>query len=82
MKPTVAAVRPPRSLTWLGRVGLPGVLDGRHTHRGAHSAGQPAGVQHERLSGLLTPLLRTMLTSQTPEAFRANNDALAARVLA
>ena len=82
MKPTVVAVQPGRSFTWLGRVGLPGVLDGRHTFTVEATVQGSRLVQHERLSGLLTPLFRTMLTVQTPEAFRASNDALAARVLA
>lgn len=81
MKPMVVEAKAGRSFTWLGRVGLPGVLDGRHTFTVEPTPGGSRLVQHERLSGMLTPLLRTMLTVETPAAFEASNDALAARAL-
>lgn len=81
MKPEVVAVEDGRAFEWLGRVGVPGVLDGRHRFEV-----QPAGadrsrlVQYERLSGALVPAFRTMLTRDTPKAFVAMNEALAERV--
>lgn len=80
LHPRVVEVDPGRSFSWLGRVGIPGVLDGRHTF-----TVQPDGpggcvlVQDERLSGALVPFFRSMLTRDTPRAFAALNDALAAR---
>lgn len=79
MRPTIVDVQPGRSFTWLGHVGVPGLLDGRHSF-----AVEPAGagarlIQHEVLSGALTPVFRSMLTRDTPKAFQASNDALAAR---
>jgi hypothetical protein len=85
MKPRVVEVVPGHAFTWVGKVGVRGILDGRHTfsvEADPAVAGSSVLVQHERLSGLLTPLFTTMLTVETPEAFRAANDALAARVLA
>lgn len=82
MKPTVVEVEPGRSFTWLGHVGVPGLLDGRHTFTVDPALdGTSVLVQAERLSGALTPLFRRMLTVDTPAAFEAANDALAARVL-
>jgi hypothetical protein len=72
-----------RSFTWLGRVGLPGVFDGRH-----HFQVEPTGdgtcrfVHQERLSGALVPAFRRMLTVNTPQGFAAMNRALAERVAA
>lgn len=81
LTPRVVDLQPGRSFTWLGRVEVPGLLDGRH-----HFAVEPAGdrsqcvlVQQERLSGLLVPAFRAMLTRDAPAAFAALNDALAVR---
>lgn len=82
MRPRLVAVDPGRSFTWLGRVGLPGVLDGRHTFTVEPDGEGSRLVQHEVLSGLLVPLFRRMLTVDTPAAFTASNDALADRVVA
>jgi hypothetical protein len=83
MHPTVTAVEPNRRLAWLGRVGVPGLLDAQHTF-----TIEPIGsdrcrlVQHERLAGALVPLVRPQLTVDTPYAFTALNRALAAEALA
>jgi hypothetical protein len=79
LRPTVVAVVPGRSFTWLGHVGFRGVLDGRHTFTVEPDGSGSRLVQHEVLSGVLTPLFRKMLTTDTPAAFTASNDALAAR---
>ena len=81
MRPKVVAAEPGRSFTWLGHVGIPGVLDGRHSFLVEPApAGRTRFVQSERLSGVLTPAFRSMLTRSTPAAFVAMNDALAQRV--
>jgi len=80
MKPTVVAVEPGRGFEWLGRVGLPGVLDGRHRFMLEEIGPERCRLVHrERLSGVLVPMFRTMLTVDTPEAFVALNRALADR---
>lgn len=82
MRPTVVAVEEGTSFAWLGRVGVPGVLDGRHRFQVEPTGdGRTRLVQSERLSGALVPMFRAMLTQATPAAFVAMNDALAARVL-
>jgi hypothetical protein len=81
MRPRIVEHTAGSSFTWLGHIGLPGVLDGRHTFRVEPiTATSSRLVQHEILSGVLVPLFRTMLTKDTPKAFVALNEALAARV--
>ena len=83
MTPKIVELSPGRSFTWLGGFGFRGVFDGRH-----HFEVQPIGadrcrfVHQERLSGVLVPLFRSMLTSKTPDAFVAMNTALAAKASA
>jgi hypothetical protein len=79
MRPTVVGLEPGRSFSWLGRVGLPGVLDGRHRFSVEDDGRASVLVQHEVLSGLLVPAFRRMLTVDTPAAFASLNDALADR---
>ncbi len=80
LRPTIVDLEPGRSFTWLGHVGVPGVLDGRHSFTVKAQGGGTRLVQHEVLSGALTPLFRSMLTRDTPAAFEASNDALAVQV--
>jgi hypothetical protein len=57
------------------------VFDGRHRFLVEPAgAGRTRFVQSERLSGALVPAFRGMLTTATPAAFVAMNDALATRV--
>jgi hypothetical protein len=80
MRPRLVEVTPGRSFTWLGHVVMPGVLDGRHHFAvRAMAEDRTSLVQRERLTGLLVPAFRSMLTGDTPRAFAAMNDALAAR---
>lgn len=79
LRPRVVAVRPGRSFTWLGHVGVPGLLDGRHSFTVEPEGEVTRLVQHEVLSGALVPLFRRMLTRDTPAAFTACNDAIAVR---
>ncbi|HVM67476.1 MAG TPA: SRPBCC domain-containing protein [Acidimicrobiales bacterium] len=81
MRPRLVDVEPGRSFTWLGSVGVRGVFDGRHHFEVIPvDDGHSRLVQSERLSGLLVPLFKPMLTGPTPAAFVALNDALAERV--
>lgn len=82
VKPRVVEVEPGRSFAWLGHVGFPGLFNARHRFSvEPTSDGGSRLVQHETLSGLLTPLFRRMLTHETPIAFAALNDALAIRAV-
>lgn len=78
VKPRVVEVKPGQSFTWLGHVGMPSIFNARHRFSVEPTAGGASQlVQHETLSGVLTPLFRRMLTRETPSAFAALNDALA-----
>ena len=63
----------------LGRLGIPGIFDGRHhfsltpTDRGTHLE------QSETFTGILTALLLRMVGEDTENGFRAMNEALKAR---
>ena len=78
-RPTVTMVERGQSFEWLGSILAPGVFDGRHrfelvaTDRGATL------VHSEEFSGVLTPLLTSVL-GPTEAGFTLMNDALAARV--
>jgi len=79
MKPLIVEVSPGRAFEWLGSVGPKGIFDGRHRFEVRPVAAESCElVQSERLSGVLVPFFRSMLTGPTPEAFVALNDALAA----
>jgi hypothetical protein len=79
MHPKIVDSKPGRTFTWLGHVGVPGLLDGRHTFTVEPHGDGARLIQHEVLSGVLTPLFRSMLARDTPRAFLALNDALAKR---
>lgn len=65
-----------RRFAWLGRLGVPGLLDGRHEFQvDAHGAGSVVH-QREHFTGLLVPVLRRLLTDDTPPGFAAMNEAL------
>lgn len=81
LRPMLTAVDPGRELTRRGRLLLPGVFTGVHSY-----LIEPAGpgrvrvTQTERLTGILVPLLRRRLATETREQFRAALDGLAKRV--
>ncbi len=81
MRPTIVTLDEGRVLEWLGRVGFPGVLDGRHRFelRSTEATGCEL-VHSERLSGALVPAFRKLLTRDTPAAFVAYNEAFKRRV--
>ena len=82
MRPRVVVLEPGRRFGWLGRLGLPGLLDGRHTFLVERAEGGSRLVQHEVLSGLLVPFVRRLLSVDTPRVFVALDHALAARAAA
>lgn len=79
-KPRVTAVEPARNFEWLGRLGVPGIFDGRHRFelRPIPSGGTRV-VHTERFRGLLVRPLRKSLDTQTLEGFGAMNAALKTR---
>lgn len=78
MRPRLVEVDIGRRFVWLGRVALPKILDGRHSFTiEATGVDSCRLIHHERLSGVLVPAFRSILTENTPEAFVALNQALA-----
>ncbi len=79
-KPTVTEVEPARIFEWLGRLGVPGVFDGRHRFELEPTpSGGTLVVHTERFRGLLVRPLRRSLDTRTLEGFRAMNAALKCR---
>lgn len=78
-EPTITEVDEGRVLEWLGRLGLPGVFDGRHRFELVPRGSGTRLVQSESFSGVLVPLLRRSLDTATAAGFRAMNVALKTR---
>jgi hypothetical protein len=78
-KPTVTEVDEGRVFEWLGRLGLPGLFDGRHRFELVPCGDGTRLVQTESFTGLLVPFLRTSLNTKTLAGFRSMNAALKAR---
>jgi hypothetical protein len=79
-KPTVRAVEAQRELRWLGRLVLPGIIDGEHSLLiEPLDGGRSRFVQSERFTGLLVGLVGGTL-AKTETGFEQMNDALKARV--
>ena len=76
-KPQVTEVETNRVFEWLGRLGLPGIFDGRHRFE---LTAQPDGgtrlIHTEHFRGLLVRPLRKSLDTQTRAGFEAMNAAL------
>jgi hypothetical protein len=80
-RPTVTRAEPGAVLEWLGRLGVPGLFDGRHRFE---LTATPAGthlVQSEAFTGLLVRPLRRSLDTGTRAGFEALNEALRRRTL-
>ncbi|AET65241.1 SRPBCC domain-containing protein [Methanothrix harundinacea] len=79
-RPRVTRVARGRELRWLGRLWLPGILDGEHIFEI-----EPLGpdrvrlVQREIFSGLLVPLARGRIREETIAGFREMDRALKER---
>jgi hypothetical protein len=78
-KPRVTEVVDQQVFEWLGRLGLPGIFDGRHRFELSEQGGQTRLEHTEAFSGLLVPFMRGSLDGQTLPGFEAMNAALKAR---
>ena len=81
MRPTVTDVVPGRTLEWLGRLGMPGIFDGRHRFELQETPTGTRFVHGESFRGLLVRPLRGSLDGATRAGFVAMNEALARRVM-
>lgn len=78
--PEVLAVDPARELRWVGRVFVPGLLDGEHSFHLESAPGGTRFTQRERFRGVLVPFAGSSL--DVAGGFDAMNTALRDRVLA
>ena len=70
----------PRELRWLGRLGMPGLLDGDHSFIVRPLApGRVSVVQQESFSGLVVPFVTPWLIPKMTQGFEAMNAALKLR---
>ena len=80
VRPIVLDAQVDRRLRWLGRLGIPGVMDADHVFTIERRA--DGGVrlrQDEMFSGVLVPFLARSLDRATLPAFHAMNEALKRR---
>lgn len=80
-RPTVTQVEPGRVLEWLGRLGVPGLFDGRHRFELQPTAAGTRLVHREWFRGLLVRAMRGSLDGPTRQGFEAMNAALAEQAL-
>ncbi len=78
-RPRVTEVEATSTFEWLGRLGVPGVFDGRHRFELEPTATGTRLVHGEKMTGLLVRVLRSSLDSQTKPGFEAMNAALKTR---
>src|SRR5688572_28010554 len=79
MRPTVLAVEPEREFRWKRTLAIPGVFSGEHRfYIEPHEAGS-LFTQSECFSGLLVPLFRHSLDTDTRRGFEEMNRALLER---
>lgn len=79
-RPTVTEVQTGQSFEWLGRLGTPGLFDGRHRFELQFTdTGQTAFTHSEQFTGVLVPLMRSALDTDTAAGFAAMNTALKER---
>jgi hypothetical protein len=77
MRPVLLTVNPPRELRWRGYLLVRGLFDGEHVFEIRPLEGHRSlFIQHEYFSGLLLPLLETMLKRDTARGFFEMNEAL------
>lgn len=82
-KPVVLEHEPNRQLTWRGRLLFPGLFEGTHCFQLVdHGDGTTTFVQSESFRGLLVPLMKRKLKTDTLQLFHAMNAALKKRVKA
>jgi hypothetical protein len=78
-RPKVTAVETERVFEWLGRLGLPGIFDGRHRFEIEPTPTGSRFTHTEAFNGMLVRFMKKSLDGQTVQGFEAMNSALKAR---
>ena len=81
-RPEVLRALPGQELSWLGRVGVPGLFDGEHRFilEADADSGGTRFIQRETFSGILLPFIWWSMGAPTRGGFEAMNRALKQRV--
>src|SRR5919108_4059469 len=78
-RPTVVTHEPNRELRWLGRLVVPGIFDGEHSHEvESLPGGRTTYIQRERFTGILVGVVGGIIRD-TEKGFREMSEALKAR---
>ena len=78
-KPEVTVIEEGKVLEWVGRLGVPGLFDGRHRFELEPSGAGTRLTQSESFDGLLVRIMRSSLDDNTRAGFDAMNVAAKAR---
>jgi len=79
-KPKILRFDENSELRWIGHLLFPWVFDGEHVFRLMKNNDGTCTLQHyERFRGILVPLMRKMLESNTLEGFKLLNEAIKKR---
>lgn len=80
-RPKALSFKENKELVWLGKLGISGLFDGEHHFEiEDHGDGSVTFHHFENFKGLLLPLMRKKLETDTMAGFQAMNEALKARV--
>ena len=80
-KPTLVKLEPNRELVWTGKLIIPGLLDGKHSFRIEHVAGNRVRFIHkEMFSGLLVQFMSSKYLKNIKKGFEQMNESLKKRV--
>ncbi|MEM8888815.1 MAG: SRPBCC domain-containing protein [Bacteroidota bacterium] len=80
-KPRILAFDHKQKLEWMGRLGMPGIFDGRHYFiLKDNGDGSTTLIHGEHFKGILVPFFKKKLMHDTKAGFEAMNQALKERV--
>ena len=76
-KPTLKVLKPTEEFTWLGKLLIPGIFDGRHSFIFIDNAdGTTTMIQKEDFRGILVPFMKKKLNTEILDGFKSMNEKL------
>jgi hypothetical protein len=76
-KPTTKVFKAQEEFTWLGRLFIPRIFDGRHSFLFKETEeGRTEVIQKEHFYGILVPLMRKKLDTEIADGFKMMNEKL------
>jgi len=79
-KPTVISIEKNHQFSWLGHLWVKGLFDGNHYFELKPKGNKTIFVHGEKFSGIMVPLIISMIGENTKKDFIAMNEALKAKV--